>query len=85
MAKAAVQAWELREEAKQRRIEAGKRGKEGGRGHGKTLPQNSGEGFSQPRNHHDGETCAQLAKEIGVSRYKAEQSLAVLDAGPGRS
>ena len=74
-------AWELKKAALLAQIEAGKqqaeRGKEGGRGHKKPLPQGAGEGVSPPRRDRSRETDMVLAKEAGVSRNKIDQALAI--------
>lgn len=66
-------AWEEKEAARARQLQAGERGKEGGRGHEKTLPVVPPEGFSEPK----GETRDLLAKEAGISANKVRQALAV--------
>lgn len=78
----AVRGWEERQAAKERQIQQGERGKEGGRGNKKTLPANSTEGFSgrAPSKGHTGETRAQIASGVGCTLYKAQQALTVAEA-----
>lgn len=73
----------LRKQAAERQKAAGEQGKEGGRGHKKTLPLNSGEGFpAERRDRHARETVGQLATAAGVSRHKAAQAIAVKKHAP---
>ena len=80
----AVRGWEEREAAKERQIQQGERGKEGGRGNKKTLPANSTEGFSgrAPSKDRTGETRVQIATAVGCTPYKAQQALTVAAADP---
>jgi hypothetical protein len=62
----------------------GHRGIEGGRGHKKPLTLNSASGVSEPktRARDARSTAGQLAQKANVSRYKAEQTIAVGKAVP---
>ncbi len=87
-----IKAWEEQEAARQRQVDAGARGKEGGRGHKKTLPDKRPEGFStstseqpaakRPKDR-SGETAIKIAKDVGVSERKVRQALTVQKSDPG--
>lgn len=64
------------EAAKARQIEGGKRGKEGGRGHRKTLAANSTQGFRAPT------TTQKIAAAANGTDHQARQALAVAQHAP---
>ena len=69
-------AWKQKQESLQAQIAAGREGgKEGGRGHKKTLPVEPPEGF--PKRSTAGEIREVLAREAGVSGNKIRQALEV--------
>lgn len=79
----------IKAEAKSRQQTAGARGVEGGRGHQKTLPMKSSEGFvletegeSKAKKSHAGDTRKKLADKAGVSEHKAQQYLNVKADAP---
>jgi len=80
----AIRGWEERQAAKERQLQQGERGKEGGRGNRKTLPANSTEGISgrAPSKDRTGETRVQIASAVGCTPYKAQQALTVAAANP---
>lgn len=73
--------WEERDAAKQAQIEAGNRGKEGGRGHKKPFPSIDGEGFPNPKPKRSG-AAAKIAEDLGVSERKVQQALNIQTDSP---
>jgi ParB-like chromosome segregation protein Spo0J len=75
--------WKVAQQNAARKAAQGPRGKEGGRGHKKTLDPNSGPGFKRDiAAKHARSTVGQIAAEAKVSRHKVAQAAQVKKHAP---